>query len=104
MLNECEYGIEKSDWQNVIRVFNNNQHIEKAILFGSRAKGTYHEGSDIDIALQGSNLAVNDILDLTNEMEALNLPYKFDLIIYHRIKEPNLADHINRIGKVIFER
>jgi uncharacterized protein len=29
----------------------NQIHVEKAILFGSYAKGTYHEYSDIDVAL-----------------------------------------------------
>jgi predicted nucleotidyltransferase len=67
-------------------------------LFGSRAKGTYSNGSDIDIALKGGNILLNDRLDLSNTLEELLLPFKFDLIIYDRITESALIDHINKVG------
>jgi len=73
-------------------------------LFGSRAKGTYHAGSDVDIALFGDDLCLNDILDLSVEIEKLSMPYKFDLIINSSIKEIALLDHIKRVGMILFER
>ncbi|MDP4239310.1 MAG: nucleotidyltransferase domain-containing protein [Bacteroidota bacterium] len=81
-----------------------NQKVMKIILFGSRAKGTYLAGSDVDIALVENELVLTDILDLFIEIEKLSLPYKFDLILYHRIKETSLLDHINRVGVCLFER
>ena len=73
-------------------------------MFGSRAKGTFSNGSDIDIALKGNNLTLKDILEATAEAEKLLLPYKLDLVLYARINEPALIEHIDRVGVVLFKR
>ncbi|MCD4698047.1 MAG: nucleotidyltransferase domain-containing protein [Bacteroidales bacterium] len=99
-----KYGLSGSDINNIISVLKNNRKINEIILFGSRAKGNFSGGSDIDIALKGDNLKLNDVIDASIEIDNLFLPYKFDLIIFNRIKEPALIDHINRVGKVIYER
>lgn len=99
-----KYGLLESDISQIVSVLQQNRNITKVILFGSRAKGTYHAGSDVDLALFGDNLALNDMLDLSVEIEKLNLPYMFDLIIYNRIKETTLLEHINRVGVNLFER
>ena len=80
-----------------------NPKIEKAILFGSRAKGNFEPGYDIDIALTGDDLNLKDILNAKSEIDDLYLPWKFDLIIYERIKEKALIEHINRAGVSLFE-
>lgn len=104
MNENTKYGILESDISQIVSVMQQNRNISKVILFGSRAKGTFHNGSDIDLALFGDSLGLNDILDLTIEIEKLNLPYMFDLIIYNRIKEATLLDHINRMGANLYER
>ncbi|PZX11921.1 putative nucleotidyltransferase [Breznakibacter xylanolyticus] len=71
--------------------------VKEVILFGSRAKGTFKPGSDIDLALKGE-LNLQDLTLLLNHIDDLNLPYTFDLIIYNRIKEPALREHIQRVG------
>ena len=91
-------GINHSDLERIVRIMENSPKIEDAILFGSRAKGTFSNGSDIDIALKGNGLLLNDVLDLSIELDDLYLPYKFDLIIYDRIKEEALKDHLIRVG------
>lgn len=104
MTDNIKYGLLESDISQVVSVLQQNRKITKIVLFGSRAKGTNHAGSDVDLALFGDNLALNDILDLSVEIEKLNLPYMFDLIIYNRIKEATLLDHIRRVGVNLFER
>jgi predicted nucleotidyltransferase len=99
-----EIGIADSDIQNIIEIIRKNNRIEKVILFGSRAKGSYHNGSDIDLALSGFELCTNDIIDLAINMEELNLPYKFDFVIIERIKEQALLEHIQRIGITLYEK
>ncbi len=91
-------GLSKTDIEGIVTVIRKSDKVKEAILFGSRAKGTFTNGSDIDLALKGTNLGLNDILDLSIELDSLNLPYKFDLIIYDRIKEEALKEHINRVG------
>ena len=91
-------GLSSNDLERIIRIIKKCPKIKDAILFGSRAKGTFSNGSDIDIALKGKDILLNDILDLSIELDELYLPYKFDLVIYDRIKEDALKDHINTIG------
>ncbi|MDD3638107.1 MAG: nucleotidyltransferase domain-containing protein [Bacteroidales bacterium] len=98
MHNDLSIGLSINDLESIKKVIKSFPKIEDAVLFGSRAKGTYSNGSDIDIALKGDNIMLNDMLDLSNALEELLLPYKFDLIIYDRITESALIDHINRVG------
>ncbi|MBG0781990.1 MAG: nucleotidyltransferase domain-containing protein [Bacteroidales bacterium] len=98
MRNDLNIGLSINDLESIRRVIKSFPKIDDAVLFGSRAKGTYSNGSDIDIALKGGNILLNDRLDLSNTLEELLLPFKFDLIIYDRITESALIDHINKVG------
>jgi predicted nucleotidyltransferase len=99
-----QYGIPDSDLDDLLSELRKNSKISEIILFGSRAKGTYRNGSDIDIALKGRKLNLNDILDATMDIDKLLLPYKIDLVIYTRINEPALIEQINRVGVILFKR
>src|SRR5450759_6036248 len=77
-----QYGIPESDLDALLSELKKNSKINEIILFGSRAKGTFRNGSDIDIALKGRKLKLNDILDATLDIDKLLLPYKLDLVIY----------------------
>jgi len=101
MAEGTKYGLLESDINQIVMVMQQNLKITKVVLFGSRAKGTWH---DVDLALFGDDLVLNDILELTIEIETLNLPYKSDLAIFKRIKETALIEHINRVGVKLFER
>jgi predicted nucleotidyltransferase len=68
------------------------------LLFGSRAKGNFSNGSDIDIALKGKCLNLNILLDIYIELDKYDLPYKFDFIIFDRINDKSLMEHIDRVG------
>jgi predicted nucleotidyltransferase len=99
-----QYGIPESDLNALLSELKKNTEIDEIILFGSRAKGIFRNGSDIDIALKGRNLKLNDILEAMSGIDKLLLPYKLDLVIYTRIKEPALIEHINRVGVILFKR
>lgn len=98
------YGLDQTVINDLRRVFSKYPSIEKVILYGSRAMGTYRRGSDIDIALFGENLSNQTIFDIQEEIEALYLPYSFDISIWERIENEDLLDHIKRVGKVFYER
>lgn len=77
--------------------------LEEAIVFGSRAKGNYRQGSDVDLALKGKEITyaiTAQISDLLNE--ETRMPYRFDVINYHSITEPALLEHIDRVGVCIY--
>ena len=77
--------------------------VEKAVVFGSRAKGNFKPTSDIDIALYG-NLKYLDTERVAEELDELPIIQKFDIVDYHRIDNSALIDHIDRVGITIFQR
>ena len=76
------------------------QGVEQVILYGSRAKGNYKEGSDIDLTLKG-NLTFDDLVKMSVTLDDLNLPWKMDLSLYSQIENKDLLDHIDRVGIAI---
>lgn len=99
------FGLKQSDLNSIITILQSQAEVEEAIIFGSRAKGGYKNGSDVDIALKGTSVShrlINHVSYLLNE-ETL-MPYKFDVLDYHTISNKNLTAHIDRAGKVFYKR
>ncbi len=78
--------------------------IERAVIYGSRAKGNYKAGSDVDLALMGNRLTETRLLELETRLDDLLLPYKLDLCRFHALGNPLLIDHISRVGKVFYNK
>ncbi len=51
-----DFGLTPSDLAEIIRTIQRNSAVVEAIMFGSRAKGNYKKGSDIDIAIKGKEI------------------------------------------------
>ncbi len=98
------YGLKEHVLSRLISVFSHYPVIEKAILYGSRSIGNYKKGSDIDIVLVGHSLNLNVLNAISLEIDDLLLPYTIDLSLYHMINNDDLIDHINRVGKIIYQR
>lgn len=96
------FGLKETHIDSIKTVFRNFDRVEKAILYGSRAKGNYKNGSDIDFTLVGNELDLTTLLKIENELDDLLLPYKIDLSIFHKIENPELIEHINRVGVVFY--
>ena len=98
------YGFETKDVNDIVNAISLSLEVEKAILYGSRAKGSYRERSDVDICLFGPQLNLSVINEVSERIYNLNLPYLFDLSIYHQISNTDLLEHIRRVGVVLFDR
>ena len=85
-------------------VFAKYPQVERVVLYGSRALGTYRKGSDIDLTMAGSELDLSLQQKIEVELDDLLLPYKIDLSIVHHIKNPDLASHIAQAGVTFYER
>lgn len=96
------YGIEEYEWEKIRTIFTHYPHIERAVLFGSRAKGTNKPFSDVDIALMGSHLSLTDLLEVKGKIDDLLLPYEFDFCIYKNLQNEELKSHIDRRGIDVF--
>ncbi len=97
-------GLKKQDVMAIQNIFKRYPKINKAILYGSRAKGNYRPGSDIDLTLQGDQLDYTDLVSIDNALDDLLLPYTIDLSIYHQIENPDLLDHIKRVGQEFYSK
>ena len=98
------FGLAISEIESIIHVFHLQPRVEKAVLFGSRAKENFNMGSDIDIAVHGPNLTFDDFLDLKVKLDELDLLLKIDLVKYESIENPDFIDHINRVGITIYKK
>jgi predicted nucleotidyltransferase len=97
------YGLPNRAVEKIKGVFLAHDAVEKAILYGSRAKGTYKNGSDIDLTLSG-NIAFQELLRIETELDDLLLPWMIDLSLYDHIDNPALIEHIQRVGMVFFQK
>ena len=99
-----KFGLKENIIEKINKIFSEYSKIEKVYIYGSRAKGNYRNGSDIDISMVGKGLKYNDQLDIYDKIDDLLLPYMVDLSIYDQIDNQNLTDHIDRVGKVFYEK
>jgi len=99
-----QFGLSKIQLQLILGVINNFEEIEKALIFGSRAKGTNRPGSDIDLALIGDKLNSLLVNRVSSALDDLPLPYMFDLINYHEINNEFLKKKVDDEGKLFYER
>ncbi|NEW85401.1 MAG: nucleotidyltransferase domain-containing protein [Mariniphaga sp.] len=95
-------GLNKDVIEKIKGVFALHSEVDEAVLYGSRAKGTYKPASDIDLTLIGKSLNLTIQQKIENELDDLLLPYKFDLSIHHQITNKDLIAHIERVGKPFF--
>ena len=97
-------GLDLSVIEKIRGVFAGYPQIERVLLYGSRAKGNYRAGSDIDLTLIGEQLTMSHLMQIENELDELLLPYKIDLSLLHKIESRELTDHIERVGVVFDEK
>lgn len=99
-----EFGIRQDTFDLITGAFRRFPEIRKAIIFGSRAKKKYDNGSDIDIALAGETVGFDTIVRLSGLLnEELPIPHHIDLVDLTHLKHQKLKEHIGRVGKIIYE-
>lgn len=98
------FGLKQSTIDRINAVFSQYPDIEKVVLYGSRAKGNYREGSDIDLTLMGGALSHAQLNRIETQLDDLLLPYTIDLSLFESIDNANLIDHIRRVGVIFYEQ
>lgn len=97
------FGIYPKSFQEIQSIIKDCPSIQEVLIYGSRAKGNYREGSDIDLTILGSPTK-EDFNKLWQDLDESYVPYKFDISIYNNLKSDTLKEHISRVGKVFFKR
>lgn len=98
-----KFGLADTVIEKIIQIFAKFSQIEMVTIYGSRAKGNYKEGSDIDLSLKGAGIDLSLLHTIELEIDDLLLPYTFDISIFKQISNPDVVEHINRVGQEFYE-
>lgn len=102
MNNSPLFGLPEDVIKKIRAVFAKYNAIKTVTIYGSRAMGTYRQGSDIDLCIEAKTLDLTQLLKIDNELDDLLLPWKIDLSLKHSIDNPNLMAHIKEKGVLFF--
>ncbi|POB12271.1 nucleotidyltransferase domain-containing protein [Sulfobacillus sp. hq2] len=98
------FGLSETTVRTIHTIFQQHPAIDQVIIYGSRAKGNYKQGSDIDLTLIGDALTHDDLLQIMHEINESSIPYLVDLSIFHDISDPAVREHIQRRGCVFYQK
>lgn len=90
------HGLQKSTVAKICGILARFSAVEKAVLYGSRAKETYKPGSDIDLTLLGDKLPSATLGAIADQLDDLLLPYQID--------HEGLREHIQRVGQAFYRK
>lgn len=99
-----KYGLEENTIEAIGKLLEAYPQVDKAYLFGSRAKGNFKPGSDIDLAMKGEGITYQDVVRIGARIDELADPLIADVLAYDSINEPALKEHIDRVGIEIYSR
>ena len=100
-----QHGLSAQTLQEIRDVFVQYSQVEEAVLYGSRARGDYKNGSDIDLTLRGSTELTHTILSqIANDLDDQLLPYTIDLSIFKNIRNPEMIKQIERVGVALYKK
>ncbi|OGO77590.1 MAG: DNA polymerase III subunit beta [Clostridiales bacterium GWB2_37_7] len=100
-----QFGISEKSFNLILEAFVQYAEIEEVVIFGSRAKGNYKNGSDIDLAIKGSNCNASLAMNASAYMnEKLPIPYMVDVVDYSSLQHKDIKEHIDRIGITIYNK
>lgn len=96
------FGLSSENLDTLKKVLRKHPEIEKVVVFGSRATGTYKTGSDMDLAVwQKPNADV--IASVRTDLEDSTLPYFFDIVDFRSLSDDKFKQAIVRDGVVLYE-
>lgn len=98
------YGISEQNLQELRSILSSIPNIEEAIIYGSRARGDYKKGSDIDLSIKGHKLSFHDLSLLDDKLYYSYIPYFFDTNSYDHLSNSALIENINKEGKVLYKK
>lgn len=98
------HGLSDATVEKITTVFAGFPEVRQAILFGSRAKGSFRPGSDIDLALVGPDIDWRVIGRIEMALDDLLIPYSFSLIELSEKTDAAIVAHIERVGQPFYQR
>jgi uncharacterized protein len=98
------YGVDADLLARAVDTLAAQPKVRKVVLFGSRARGDYSPGSDIDLAVSAPGLGFDEFLDLRASLSGLPLVFKMDLVHLEALpSDAPIAGKICHDGVVLYE-
>jgi predicted nucleotidyltransferase len=97
-MNTVEEKIKK-----IVTLIINSVDPQRVILFGSRAKGKAHKGSDIDIALEGCSVTTREFRKLKEIVDEASGLYSVDIIVLEKTDEA-FQNIVKETGVILYEK
>jgi predicted nucleotidyltransferase len=97
------FGLTENTIKSIHSVLEKHETVKTVLIFGSRAKGNYQNGSDIDLAIE-DEISEEELQKIQNELEDLDLLYEIDIVSYKNIKNTPLGQHIDRVKKLFYKK
>ena len=91
-----KYGLSEISYKKIKEVIDKYSDYE-FIVFGSRARGDYKNGSDLDLAVQG-NISEKEQFEILNSFDLLDIPYMIDIVFMCKLEKEGLIETIKRDG------
>lgn len=98
------FGLPPATLDKLNSVFARHCGIESVLIYGSRAKGNFRPGSDIDLTIKSAEIPFMEFMQIENQIDDLMLPYTVDLSQYRQIENADLIAHIDRVGVEIYAK
>lgn len=102
--NRNKFGLTERDMKTIRSVFQSYPEVKTVHVFGSRAKGNYRPGSDVDLAIMNKGVNSTVLSRLIGKFEESNLPYNIDLVDFTKLTKREFIDHISRVGTPFFKQ
>lgn len=96
------FGLSSKIIEDFQLIFKEFPAIHRVFIFGSRAKGTWKDGSDIDLAIFAPELTDKEFTKLWDKVDSLPLVFKVDCIHWDRLANPDLKQKIVNEGKLFW--
>lgn len=96
------FGLSAATLDKLNSVFVRHDAIDAVLIYGSRAKGNYRAGSDIDLTIKGGEIPFSELMQIEDQIDDLMLPYTVDLSQYRKLENADLIAHIDRVGVEIY--
>lgn len=100
--NVDQFGLRPAIIAMIRDVFAKYPPVTEVRLYGSRAKGNFSAGSDIDLSIMDTDITGVQFRSIENDIDELPMLYSVDLSVFRQIDNPELTEHIIRVGKIFY--
>lgn len=98
------FGLSERDMETCRNIFDRYSEVTMVFIFGSRAKGVHHPGSDLDLAIMNPVVDPTVMRKIKSDFDESSLPYNVDLVLHADMAQTELKGHIDRVGKLFYQR